>query len=89
MALGAERGAVLRLVLGHGIVLTAIGIALGLAGAAGLTRYLSGMLFDLTPLDPATYVAVAMMCASVALVASYLPARRATQIDPRAALRHD
>ena len=89
MALGAERGAVLRMVLRRGIVLAAIGIVLGLAGAAGLTRYLSGMLFDLTPLDPPTYAAVAILFAMVALIASYLPARRATQVDPVVALRHD
>jgi putative ABC transport system permease protein len=89
MALGAERGAVLRLILHRGIVLMTIGITLGLAGAAGLNRYLSGMLFDLTPLDPATYAAVGVLFAAVALSASYLPARRATQIDPMVALRGD
>ena len=87
MALGAERGAVLRLVLRRGVILAAIGIGLGLAGAAGLTRYLSGMLYDLTPLDPATYVAVAGLFATVALVASYLPARRAAKVDPLVAIR--
>jgi predicted permease len=89
MALGAERGAVLRLILRRGIVLMTIGITLGLAGAAGLNRYLSGMLFDLTPLDPATYAAVGVLFAAVALSASYLPARRATQVDPVVALRCD
>jgi predicted permease len=89
MALGAERGAVLRMVLRRGIVLAAIGIVLGLAGASGLTRYLSGMLYDLTPLDPPTYAVVAIVFAMVALIASYLPARRATQVDPVVALRHD
>jgi putative ABC transport system permease protein len=89
MALGAERGAILQMVLRHGITLMTLGIGFGLAGAAGLTRYLSGMLFDLTPLDPATYVAVAILFAATALVASYLPARRATLIDPMVVLRHD
>ena len=89
MALGAERGAVLRMVLQHGIVLSTIGIAAGLAGAAGLTRYLSGMLYDLTPLDAPTYVAVAALFTAVAALASYLPARRATQVDPMIALRHE
>jgi putative ABC transport system permease protein len=70
-------------------VLMTIGIALGLAGAAGLTRYLSGMLYDLTPLDPATYIAVAVLFAGVAVVASYFPARRATQVDPVVALRSE
>lgn len=89
MALGAQRGTVLRLVLGRGVVLMTSGIALGLAGAIGLTRHLTGMLYDLTPLDPATYVAVAIAFALVALVASYLPARRATRVDPVVALRHE
>ena len=75
------------MVLHRGIVLMTIGIVLGLAGAVGLTRYLSGMLYDLTPLDPATYAVVAILFAAVALVASYLPARRATQVDPVVALR--
>ncbi len=87
MALGAEHSAVLRLVLHRGIVLTTAGIVLGLAGAAALTRYLSGMLYDLTPLDPTTYAVVAMLFAAAALLASYLPARRATQVDPMVALR--
>jgi ABC-type antimicrobial peptide transport system permease subunit len=75
------------MVLYRGVVLTTVGIVLGLAGAAGLTRYLSGMLYDLTPLDPTTYAVVAILFAAVALVASYLPARRATQVDPMVALR--
>jgi putative ABC transport system permease protein len=87
MALGAERGAVRRMVLGRGMLLMTIGIVLGLAGAAGLARYLSGMLYDVTPLDPATYAAVAALFAAAALLASYLPARRATQVDPVVALR--
>jgi predicted permease len=89
MALGAQRGAVLRMVLRNGIALAATGIVLGLAGAAGLTRYLSGMLYDLTPLDRPTYAAVAVLFTAVAVAASYLPARRATQVDPMTALRHD
>jgi putative ABC transport system permease protein len=89
MALGAASGTVLGLILRRGILLTAIGITLGLAGAAALNRYLSSMLFDLTPLDPATYAAVAVLFAAAALTASYLPARRATQVDPTIALRCD
>jgi len=89
MALGAERATVLRMVLRHGVLLMVAGIVLGLAGSAGLSRYLAGMLFDLTPLDTPTYVAVAVLFAAVALVASYVPARRATRIDPMVALRHD
>jgi ABC-type lipoprotein release transport system permease subunit len=62
-------------------------VACGLAGAAAFTRYLEGMLFALTPLDPMTFAAVAVLFLVVALVASYVPARRATQVDPLVALR--
>jgi putative ABC transport system permease protein len=89
MALGAERGTVLALVLRQGAAMVAVGVTLGLAGAVALTRSLEGMLFGLTTLDPATYVVVAAAFAAVALFASYLPARRATAIDPLGALRHE
>jgi putative ABC transport system permease protein len=87
MALGAQRAQVLALVLRKGMILTTIGVAVGLAGAAAGTRLLQGMLFGVTPLDPATYVAVAAMFTLVATVASYVPARRATTVDPMVALR--
>jgi putative ABC transport system permease protein len=87
MALGAPRQAVLALVLRQNLLIAVAGILLGLAGAAGLTRYLSGMLFELTPLDPATFVAVVALFAAVAALASLVPARRATRIDPQVALR--
>jgi hypothetical protein len=77
MALGAPRRGILALVLGQGAVLAAIGVAAGLAGAFAVTRYLSSLLFGITPLDPATFVAVALVFAGVALLASYVPARRA------------
>jgi putative ABC transport system permease protein len=89
MALGAERDAVLKLVLRQGAAMVAIGVAAGLAGAIALTRTLEGMLFGLTTLDPATYTVVAAAFASVALFASYLPARRATRVDPLVALRYE
>ncbi|HEX2457379.1 MAG TPA: FtsX-like permease family protein, partial [Vicinamibacterales bacterium] len=89
MALGAQRSEVMILVLRRGLVLAAAGIVIGVAGAIGLTRYMSGMLFNLTPLDPTTYVAVTTLFALVALLASYLPARRATKLDPMMALRHE
>jgi putative ABC transport system permease protein len=89
MALGAQRSAVLKLVLRQGAIIVAIGIAAGVAGAAALTRYLAGMLYDLPPLDVATFAIVAVAFAVVAMVAAYLPARRATAIDPLAALRYE
>ena len=79
MALGAQRGDVLGLVLRQSLTLTAIGIALGLAAAAAVTRYVRGMLFGLTPLDPATFIGVAVVFALVATAAAAIPARRATQ----------
>jgi putative ABC transport system permease protein len=89
MALGARRGDVMRLVLGQSLALIAIGIVLGIAGAAGMTRYLEAMLFDLTRLDPGTFVSVSILFAIIALIASYVPARRATKVDPLVALRYD
>ena len=87
MALCAEHRDVLQLVLRRGLILAVIGIVLGMAGAAGISRSLTAMLFGLTPLDPTTYVAVTCLFAAVALLASYLPARRATRVDPMVAIR--
>ena len=87
MALGAQRAEVVALVLRKGLVLTGIGIALGLVGAAAGTRFLQGMLFGITPLDPRTFLAVSLMFAFVAALACYLPARRAANVDPMVALR--
>lgn len=87
MALGAGRQQLLALVLGRGLLFAAIGIALGLAGAAAGTRYLQAMLYGIEPLDTGTFVVVALAFAAVAGLASYLPARRATQVDPIVALR--
>jgi putative ABC transport system permease protein len=89
MALGAQRAQVLALVLRKGLILTTVGIALGLAGAVAATRVLQGMLFGVTPLDPATFVAVSLLFGLVAAVASYVPARRATHVDPMVALRNE
>jgi predicted permease len=89
MALGAQRRGILALVLGQGAVLAGIGMVVGLAGAFAVTRYLSSLLFGITPLDPATFVAVALVFAGVALLASYMPARRATGVDPLVALRSE
>jgi putative ABC transport system permease protein len=89
IALGAERRDVLRLVVGHGIVLTLIGLGLGVAGAFVLTRFLSSLLFAVKATDPVTFVSVSIMLFAVALLASYIPARRATRVDPMVALRYE
>jgi putative ABC transport system permease protein len=89
VALGAARGQVLALVLRQGIVLALVGIACGIAGALGLTRYLQGMLFGVSPLDAMTFVAVAGFFAAIGVVASYVPARRAMRVDPLVALRSE
>ena len=89
MAFGAQRTAVLKLVLKQGATIVALGVVLGVAGAAALTRYLEAMLFGLGALDAATFAGVAAAFAAVAMLAAYLPARRATAIDPLAALRHE
>lgn len=87
MALGARRGQVLALVLRKGMALTAIGIGVGLVGAAATARYLQSMLFGIEPLDATTFAIVGIAFAVVATLASYLPARRATEVDPIVALR--
>lgn len=89
MALGAKPPEVMGLVLGQSAVLIAVGIVAGLAGSAGLTRYLQGMLFGLTPLDLSTFLAVAVAFTIIATVAAYVPARRATSVDPLIALRSE
>jgi putative ABC transport system permease protein len=87
MALGAQHADVVRLVLRQSVAITAAGIVLGLAGAVVLTRYLEGMLFGLSPLDPTTLLVVSLAFAAVATLASYVPARRAASVDPLLALR--
>lgn len=89
MALGAGQSSVLRLVLGNGMRLTMLGIVLGTAGAFALTRLMKSFLFHVTPTDPATFVEVALFLFLVALLASYIPARRATRVDPVIALRYE
>jgi putative ABC transport system permease protein len=87
MALGAGRGEVLRMVLRRGLMLTAAGVGLGALGAASLGRLVSGFLFGVTPTDPTTYGFVAAFLVVIALIACYLPALRATRVDPTVAMR--
>jgi putative ABC transport system permease protein len=87
MALGALPANVVRLVMGEALAITALGIGLGLAACIGLMRYLASLLFEIRPTDPLTIAAVSLIVGAVALQASYLPARRATKVDPMAALR--
>jgi putative ABC transport system permease protein len=89
MALGAERRDVLRLVLSQGLHLIAAGLLLGLAGSFLVTRLISSLLFDVSPTDPATFAGVALLLAMVALVATLIPALRATRVDPMVALRYE
>jgi putative ABC transport system permease protein len=89
VALGARRAQVIALVVRQSAALTLVGIVLGLCGAAMLTRYLEGLLFGVTPLDPVTFAAAAALFTLVALVAAYGPTRRATGVDPLVALRAD
>jgi putative ABC transport system permease protein len=89
LALGAEPRAVLRMVVGYGIILTLAGLGIGLAGATALARILSGLLYGMSATDPMTFVALAVSLGVVSLVAAYVPARRATKVDPIVALRHE
>jgi putative ABC transport system permease protein len=86
-ALGAQQSDILRLIVGQGIGLTMAGVAIGIGGAFALTRVIKGLLFGVSATDPATFVEAAALFVLIAFVASYLPARRATRIDPIAALR--
>ncbi len=87
MALGAEQNKLARMFVGHGLVLAAIGVACGLAAAIALTRVMSSLLFEVSPVDPITYAAVSASLILAAVLASYLPALRATKVDPVEALR--
>jgi predicted permease len=87
MAIGAQQGDVRRLFIRHGLLLTSMGVALGIAAAMGLTRLMSALLFGVSPLDSLTYIAVAATLSCIAFLASYVPARRASSVDPVIALR--
>ena len=89
MALGAEQAQIIALVLRKGLIFTIVGITIGLIGAAAVTRFLQGMLFGITPLDARTFLAVALMFSMATMLASYIPARRATRVDPLVALKSE
>jgi putative ABC transport system permease protein len=89
LALGATPGDVLRLVLGQGMRLVALGIVIGAAGALGLAQLVGGFLYDVHAADPGSYLAATALLTAMAIVSCYLPARRATRVDPMAALRHE
>jgi putative ABC transport system permease protein len=89
VALGAEQRHVLSLVLNEGVLVIFAGLAIGLAASLVLTRFLASLLFGVGPTDPLTFASVALLLAVVALVACYLPARRAMRIDPMRALRYE
>jgi putative ABC transport system permease protein len=89
MALGAQLKDVMQLVVKGGLALSLIGVAVGIAGALALTRLLRTLLFGVTPTDAGTFIAVSLMLLFVALLACYIPARRATKVDPLVALRYE
>jgi putative ABC transport system permease protein len=89
VALGAQASDVLRLILGQGMTPVLIGVVLGISAALAVTRLMKSLLFGMSAADPLTYIGVAALLISVALLASYIPARRATKIDPMQALRNE
>jgi putative ABC transport system permease protein len=89
MALGARGGDVLRMILAQGARIAGAGVVIGILASFGLTRLMTNLLFSVSPADPATFAAVAIVLVLVALLASYIPARRTLRVDPMIALRHE
>jgi putative ABC transport system permease protein len=89
MSLGASRSDVLRMVVREGMMLAITGALVGLGGALVLTRFMAGVLFEISPRDPVTFVAVSGIMLAVAFLACFIPARRATRVDPMIALRYE
>jgi putative ABC transport system permease protein len=89
LALGAQTHNILRLVIAQGVKMTVIGMGLGLAASLALTRLLESLLFEVSPIDPITFMVIPLLLATVALLACWIPARRATKVDPMVALRYE
>jgi putative ABC transport system permease protein len=89
IALGATRGQILALVLRRGMALTLVGVAAGIVGSLTVTKVIAGILYGVTPTDASTFVGIALLFASVALLATYIPARRAATMDPTIAFRSE
>jgi putative ABC transport system permease protein len=89
VALGADAASIRRLVVGGGMKLTTLGIVIGIAAAAASTRLLASLLYGVSPADPISFAAITVLVSGIALTACYIPARRATRVDPMEALRAD